>query len=139
MSIIVCCSCTASVSHLLFVDKLHNSIRTTETTKHIILHFINVPLFVRTEYTLTNAQLKRDLACWSLFSASYGINIAILPQDWSEKLFSALAAAGGTAYSNYAVGYNNVKLPAATAKGIAVGNTPGRSVSLPWAFVVKVQ
>jgi glyoxylate reductase len=27
--------------------------------------------------------------------------------------------------SNYAVGYNNVDVPAATARGIAVGNTPG--------------
>lgn len=48
-----------------------------------------------------------------------------MAQDWSEELFSTLKAAGGTSYSNYAVGYNNVKVPAATANGIAVGNTPG--------------
>ena len=35
-------------------------------------------------------------------------------QDWSEDLFGALAAAGGTAYSNYAVGYNNVDVAGAT-------------------------
>lgn len=33
--------------------------------------------------------------------------------------------AGGAAYSNYAVGYNNVKVPEATKRGIPVGNTPG--------------
>src|SRR6516162_956421 len=27
--------------------------------------------------------------------------------------------------SNYAVGFNNVDVPAATARGVAVGNTPG--------------
>src|SRR5262245_8810434 len=51
--------------------------------------------------------------------------IGQLTEDWSETLFSALKAAGGQAYSNYAVGYNNVKVPAATEQGIPVGNTPG--------------
>jgi phosphoglycerate dehydrogenase-like enzyme len=46
-------------------------------------------------------------------------------QDWSQELFSALRGAGGEVYSNYAVGYNNVKVPAATENKIAVGNTPG--------------
>jgi hydroxypyruvate reductase 1 len=46
-------------------------------------------------------------------------------QDWGAELFEALKAAGGTAYSNYAVGYNNVKVPEATKRGIPVGNTPG--------------
>ncbi len=36
-----------------------------------------------------------------------------------------MRAAGGTAYSNGAVGYNNVDVAAATANGIPVGNTPG--------------
>jgi glycerate dehydrogenase len=51
--------------------------------------------------------------------------IGQLTEDWSETLFGALKAAGGQAYSNYAVGYNNVKVPAATEQGIPVGNTPG--------------
>lgn len=40
-------------------------------------------------------------------------------------MFAALRKAGGTAYSNYAVGYNNVDVEAATKRGIPVGNTPG--------------
>jgi hydroxypyruvate reductase 1 len=48
-----------------------------------------------------------------------------LTEDWSEALFAALRAAGGTAYSNVAVGYNNVDVDAATKHEIPVGNTPG--------------
>lgn len=48
-----------------------------------------------------------------------------LTEDWGAELFEALKNAGGTAYSNYAVGYNNVKVPEATKRGIPVGNTPG--------------
>jgi len=51
--------------------------------------------------------------------------IGQLTEDWNAGLFATLAAAGGTAYSNYAVGYNNVDVPGATAAGIGVGNTPG--------------
>ncbi|KAJ6797713.1 glycerate dehydrogenase [Iris pallida] len=47
-----------------------------------------------------------------------------LTEDWGEVLFSALRRAGGTAFSNMAVGYNNVDVSAATKHGIAVGNTP---------------
>ena len=48
-----------------------------------------------------------------------------LTEDWGDELFGALKAAGGTAFSNVAVGYNNVDLDAATKHGIPVGNTPG--------------
>lgn len=51
--------------------------------------------------------------------------IGQLTEDWSSELFGALKAAGGKAYSNYAVGYNNVIVPDATKNGIPVGNTPG--------------
>lgn len=51
--------------------------------------------------------------------------IGQLTEDWNADLFGVLAAAGGTAYSNYAVGYNNVDVAGATAAGIPVGNTPG--------------
>jgi hydroxypyruvate reductase 1 len=51
--------------------------------------------------------------------------IGQLTEEWGEDMFAALKKAGGTAYSNYAVGYNNVDVNAATAHGIPVGNTPG--------------
>ncbi len=51
--------------------------------------------------------------------------IGQLTEKWGEGLFQALKGAGGLAYSNYAVGYNNVDLAAATRLGIPVGNTPG--------------
>lgn len=46
-------------------------------------------------------------------------------ENWGADLFQALQASGAKAYSNYAVGYNNVDLAAATQQGIPVGNTPG--------------
>ncbi|KAK1296226.1 Glycerate dehydrogenase HPR, peroxisomal [Acorus calamus] len=51
--------------------------------------------------------------------------IGQLTEDWGEVLFSALRRAGGKAFSNMAVGYNNVDVSAANKYGIAVGNTPG--------------
>ncbi len=51
--------------------------------------------------------------------------IGQLTEPWAADLFGALQAAGGRAYSNYAVGFDNVKIPEATERGIAVGNTPG--------------
>eukprot|EP00210_Caulerpa_lentillifera_P006686 g6389.t1 len=51
--------------------------------------------------------------------------IGQLTESWGEELFSALKSAGGKVYSNYAVGYNNVDVPAATRNAIPVGNTPG--------------
>jgi len=51
--------------------------------------------------------------------------IGQLTENWAKELFTALKAAGGRAYSNYAVGYNNVVVPDAIAQGIPVGNTPG--------------
>ncbi|MCF7805619.1 MAG: D-glycerate dehydrogenase [Candidatus Marinimicrobia bacterium] len=51
--------------------------------------------------------------------------IGQLTESWDAELFQALQQAGGKAYSNYAVGYDNVDVSAATAVGIPVGNTPG--------------
>ena len=51
--------------------------------------------------------------------------IGQLTETWGDELFAALGAAGGTAYSNYAVGYNNIDIAAATKHRIPVGNTPG--------------
>ncbi len=51
--------------------------------------------------------------------------IGQLTETWNEDLLAALKKAGGRAYSNYAVGYNNVDIDAATKLGLPVGNTPG--------------
>ena len=51
--------------------------------------------------------------------------IGQLSETWDKEIFSALKSAGGRAYSNYGVGYNNVDVAAATMLGIPVGNTPG--------------
>jgi hydroxypyruvate reductase 1 len=51
--------------------------------------------------------------------------IGQLTEVWSEDLFTALKTAGVKVYSNYAVGYNNVDVDAASRCGIPVGNTPG--------------
>mmetsp|Transcript_970 Transcript_970/g.3018 ORF Transcript_970/g.3018 Transcript_970/m.3018 type:complete len:395 (-) Transcript_970:1588-2772(-) len=51
--------------------------------------------------------------------------IGQLTEDWSDTLFSALKRAGGKAYSNVAVGFDNVNVNDATKHGICVGNTPG--------------
>lgn len=51
--------------------------------------------------------------------------IGQLTEGWTADLFEPLKAAGGRVYSNYAVGYNNVDVSAATKAKVAVGNTPG--------------
>jgi glycerate dehydrogenase len=51
--------------------------------------------------------------------------IGQLTEEWGQALFAALKAAGGRVYSNYAVGFDNVDVDAATQNGLAVGNTPG--------------
>lgn len=51
--------------------------------------------------------------------------IGQLTEKWSGELFAVLQKAGGLAYSNYAVGYDNVDVPGATGHNIPVGNTPG--------------
>jgi hydroxypyruvate reductase 1 len=51
--------------------------------------------------------------------------IGQLTESWGEALFTALKGAGGIAYSNLAVGFDNVDVSAATRIGIPVGNTPG--------------
>lgn len=51
--------------------------------------------------------------------------IGQLTEVWGDELFEALRHAGGRVYSNYAVGFDNVDIAAATRRGIPVGNTPG--------------
>ncbi len=59
------------------------------------------------------------------FGSSCDGAIGLITEDWNAATFLALAAAGATVYSNYAVGYNNVDVAGTSAAGIAVGNTPG--------------
>ena len=65
-----------------------------------------------------------------------------LPQ-LTERLDAELleAAPHLRAVANYAVGYDNIDLPAATARGIAVGNTPGvlteATADLAWSLLMS--
>lgn len=73
--------------------------------------------------------LSEDVLTDSEIKAAIGDHchgaIGQLTEAWGEGLFAALKRAGGRVYSNYAVGFNNVDLSAATRQGIPVGNTPG--------------
>lgn len=78
----------------------------------------------RVEVCTSEDVLAPDVIASRIGDACDGV-IGQLTEDWNADLFAALAAAGGSAYSNYAVGYNNVDVAGATAAGIPVGNTPG--------------
>ena len=54
-----------------------------------------------------------------------GAAIGQLTEPWGALLLETLAAAGARVYSQYAVGYDNVDVAAATRLGLPVGNTPG--------------
>jgi hydroxypyruvate reductase 1 len=74
------------------------------------------------------AQSEEILGCEQILALLGGrceAAIGQLTEPWDAALFTALKQAGGRAYSNYAVGFNNVDVAAATACGIPVGNTPG--------------
>ena len=78
----------------------------------------------RVEVATTRAVLsKDDITTW-IGDRCDGA-IGQLTEQWDADLFAALSSAGGIAYSNYAVGYDNVDVPGATAAAIPVGNTPG--------------
>ncbi len=61
----------------------------------------------------------------SAFGERVDAVIGQLTEPWSAKLLEELAAAGGRIYSQFAVGYDNVDVSAATRSGLPVGNTPG--------------
>lgn len=78
----------------------------------------------RTEVCTSQAVCNRYEIAAAIGSRCDGA-IGQLTEPWGDALFAALEGAGGKAYSNYAVGHNNVDIEAATRHGIAVGNTPG--------------
>ena len=78
----------------------------------------------RVEIATSNAMLGRE-EILGLIGERCDAAIGQLTESWDAGVFAALKQAGGRAYSNYAVGYNNVDVAAASACGIAVGNTPG--------------
>ena len=77
-----------------------------------------------TTYILSNEEIIEAMG-----SKCDGV-IGQLTEMWGAELFEALRKAGGKVYANYAVGYNNVDVPEATKRGIAVGNTPGEDMTL---------
>ncbi|MDJ0888210.1 MAG: NAD(P)-dependent oxidoreductase [Desulfobacterales bacterium] len=73
----------------------------------------------------TSADILPAAAIQEAMAPGCDAAIGQLTEAWTEDMFTALKAAGGTAYSNYAVGFNNVDVAGATRQGIPVGNTPG--------------
>ncbi len=65
--------------------------------------------------------------------------LALLTDLVDEELLDA-AGPGLRVVSNYAVGYDNVDVPACTRRGISVGNTPGvlteTTADLAWALIM---
>lgn len=61
----------------------------------------------------------------STFAGGCVAAIGQLTETWDGPTLTALRDAGALAYSNYAVGYDNVDMATATRLGLPVGNTPG--------------
>jgi glycerate dehydrogenase len=78
----------------------------------------------RTEVWIASESLSREHLIDRMGDNCSGV-IGQLTEKWDAVLFDALGKAGGVAYCNFAVGYDNVDLDSATRNGIAVGNTPG--------------
>ncbi|HCN83209.1 MAG TPA: D-glycerate dehydrogenase, partial [Sphingobacteriaceae bacterium] len=78
----------------------------------------------RIEVCTSKAILSKEDLIKQMGDNCQGI-IGQLTEKWSAELFAALKKAGGIAYSNYAVGYDNVDVSGATENNIPVGNTPG--------------
>ena len=68
----------------------------------------------------TNTDARGTPRC--LRSGDFDVVVAQLSDRFDADLLATAKLAG---ISNYAVGYDNIDIPAATANGIPVGNTPG--------------
>ena len=78
----------------------------------------------RVEVEQSEGSLSRADLLAAIGTSCRGL-IAQLSERMDRETLTALKTAGGVVYSNYAVGYNNVDVDAATSLGIPVGNTPG--------------
>lgn len=78
----------------------------------------------RVEVRKGNGRLPREDILAAIGEQCDGV-IGQMAEKWGDELFSAMARAGVLGYSNFAVGYDNIDLPAAIRHGIPVGNTPG--------------
>lgn len=76
------------------------------------------------EVSTSRAPLPPSKICAAIGDRCHGV-IGQLTENWDARLFDVLRAADGKVYANYAVGYDNVDVDAATRCGIFVGNTPG--------------
>lgn len=74
---------------------------------------------------MTSPTIQSVAAIKSALGSTCSGAIGQLTEKWGDELFAALESAGGKTYSNYAVGFDNIDVAAATRHGIPVGNTPG--------------
>ena len=72
--------------------------------------------------TLADGRITRDELARACSSGDYRVVVAQLRDEFDAELLGQARIAG---ISNFAVGYNNIDIPAATANSILVGNTPG--------------
>ena len=74
---------------------------------------------------LTSPAIQSIAAIKAALGSTCSGAIGQLTEEWGDELFTALKSAGGKVYSNYAVGFDNIDVDAATRNTIPVGNTPG--------------
>ena len=72
-----------------------------------------------------NTEILSEAELRAAFGDHCDAAIGQLTERWSAETLGALRAAGAAIYSQYAVGYDNVDVAAATRLGLPVGNTPG--------------
>ena len=74
---------------------------------------------------MTSPAIQTVSAIRSALGSTCNGAIGQLTEEWGDELFTTLKSVGGMVYSNYAVGFDNIDVAAATRHHIPVGNTPG--------------